>query len=593
MQIFQLQIKNFRGIKEGKVDFNGHSLLIGGNNVGKSTVCEALDLVLGPERLSRAFSIDEHDFYKSTYLDDEGNPIHIVIRVVLGKLSEDLESKYSYNLAWWDPQTRTVFDQNNEAGETEKDSVEPVIVVEMRGFYDKNEDEFKADTFIVFPPQTDENTEPKKFSRSDKRNAGFLFLRTIRTGSRALSMEKGSLLDVILRMKEDDKTEMWEQTLGSLKSIDPKIHDLPQLNGILQEVESRVNNFIKLGNTDEKLGFYVSNLTREKLRKAITFFATTEYGDNLVPFYQLGTGAINALVFSMLTFIAELKGNVIFAMEEPEIALPPHTQRRIAKYVMNDMDQSIFTSHSPYIIEQFASENVIILSRTDDGKLTSTFLRLQDFIKAKTYKGNIKQTYAEAILSKGVILVEGKTEEDLFPAVCDVMEKSDPNFVSLDIAGISIVNVGSDAGQILKHAKLFHSLGIDVYAFYDKPDKNKAKAADTEKIEELCEKSVVIDYHGIEKFLTEETSADILKQFLLNNLDKVSNDKKVGLPDEEDEKIIREIATNILKKGKGDGLAANLIHLCKEEEIPLKLREFVREITQNQAFNNQSIYSLV
>ena len=39
------------------------------------------------------------------------------------------------------------------------------------------------------------------------------------------------------------------------------------------------------------------------------------------------------MVFSLLTFIAELKSNVIFAMEEPEIAIPPHTQRRIVQFL--------------------------------------------------------------------------------------------------------------------------------------------------------------------------------------------------------------------------------------------------------------------
>jgi len=46
-----------------------------------------------------------------------------------------------------------------------------------------------------------------------------------------------------------------------------------------------------------------------------------------VPFSRLSTGALNVLVFALLTYIADLRGpgSVIFAMEEPEIALPPHT----------------------------------------------------------------------------------------------------------------------------------------------------------------------------------------------------------------------------------------------------------------------------
>ncbi|WP_413770422.1 ATP-dependent nuclease, partial [Vibrio vulnificus] len=73
-----------------------------------------------------------------------------------------------------------------------------------------------------------------------------------------------------------------------------------------------------------------------------------------VPFQHVGTGTLNTLVLALLSFIAEVKkDNVIFAMEEPEIALPPHTQRRISKYLLEETTQCFVTSHSPYVIERF------------------------------------------------------------------------------------------------------------------------------------------------------------------------------------------------------------------------------------------------
>jgi putative ATP-dependent endonuclease of OLD family len=47
MKVAKLHIENFRGIKESTLLFLDHVVLIGDNNVGKSTVFEALDLVLG------------------------------------------------------------------------------------------------------------------------------------------------------------------------------------------------------------------------------------------------------------------------------------------------------------------------------------------------------------------------------------------------------------------------------------------------------------------------------------------------------------------------------------------------------------------
>ncbi len=53
MKIVQVRIANLRGIAEGTVHFEEHSVLVGDNDAGKSTLLEAIDLVLGQERLSR------------------------------------------------------------------------------------------------------------------------------------------------------------------------------------------------------------------------------------------------------------------------------------------------------------------------------------------------------------------------------------------------------------------------------------------------------------------------------------------------------------------------------------------------------------
>lgn len=67
MRVSRLSIENFRSIAKAELQFTGHTLLIGGNNVGKSTICEALDLVLGPDRLNRTPPVEEFDFRNANY----------------------------------------------------------------------------------------------------------------------------------------------------------------------------------------------------------------------------------------------------------------------------------------------------------------------------------------------------------------------------------------------------------------------------------------------------------------------------------------------------------------------------------------------
>ena len=94
MRITRLKINNFRGIKKGELLFDAHVVLVGDNNSGKSTVLEAIDLVLGPERLSRRPIVDEHDFYAGEYKTADGTPVEIIIEVLV------IAFFYSGDIVW-------------------------------------------------------------------------------------------------------------------------------------------------------------------------------------------------------------------------------------------------------------------------------------------------------------------------------------------------------------------------------------------------------------------------------------------------------------------------------------------------------------
>ncbi len=106
MKVVKLSIENFRGIQSTELLFDGHTLLVGSNNVGKSTLCEALDLVLGPERLNRFPPIDEFDFYNARYLAATANggdpaPIPLRIEAVIIGLSAEIDAKCGGHIEFW------------------------------------------------------------------------------------------------------------------------------------------------------------------------------------------------------------------------------------------------------------------------------------------------------------------------------------------------------------------------------------------------------------------------------------------------------------------------------------------------------------
>lgn len=568
MRIRSLNIKNFRSVANGKILFPGHTVVIGGNSVGKSTMCEALDLCLGPGRLSRSNPINEHDFYQRRYIDlDNNTPIAIELEVVLTDLTPDLETKFRTHREYWNVETNSLLDEKAKPEDTDLDHVLPALRIKFEGLYDAEEDEFTAETYFASPPPED-GLNRARVSRPAKRSLGFIYLRALRTGSRALSLERGSLLDLILRLKDKDadRSAMWKETLKALEDFKPPIDKIPQLRHVLDEIDGRVRRFVSMSKDDQAFHLYPSALTRDDLRKSITLFGASARSNARVPHWRLGSGVINALIFSLLTFIAELKDNVIFAMEEPEIAIPPHTQRRIVQFLQKNMDQSILTTHSPFVLEQFSPENVVLLERGTNGALGGRQIEVSG-IKGKTYHGNLRRILAESMLGNGVICVEGVSDAEVLHAASNVLESRDDElpYTPLDLSGVTVVQCEGDGG-ILSYGQFFKDLGLKTYAFYDL-QKNKAIKV---KIKALFDGAWELKQTGIEYLLAEETDIDVVRTFLVtaSDLDDYPSNKNNKYDKSLDDDDTRLIAKRVLKQRKGSRYAEKLVEMCSNEQLP-------------------------
>lgn len=438
MKIYSVAIENFRGIHSARLVLPDHAVLIGDNNTGKSSVFEAIDLALGPDRLSRRPPVDEHDFYQGRYLPtpnpeapdgaEPGPAPKITIEVTITNLSPEQEARFGANVEWLNTATGNFYQEANPAG-VDAAEIKAALRVTFVGEYDPDEDDFVGNSY--FTRSLSEDETPASFSKKDKQHCGFLFLRSLRTGSRALSLEHGSLLDIILRLKEI-RPQMWEGTIGTLAAFDVASDPAIGISGVLESIDKSLKKYVPR-EWGVKPHLKVSNLTREHLRKVITAFIATGAGDHAAPFFRQGTGTINMLVLAMLSQIAEDKQNVIFAMEEAETAIPPYAQKRIVHELRKLSAQSLFTSHSPYVLEEFSLEETVILSRSDDGQLSQSKIELPESIKHKRYRQDFRTRFCEGLLSRRVLIAEGATEATSFPVVARRLAELNPaTYASLE-----------------------------------------------------------------------------------------------------------------------------------------------------------------
>lgn len=576
MRIVKVAIKNFRGIKDGEIYFPNHGVLVGDNNTGKSTILEAIDLVLGPERMKYRPVIDEHDFYAGDYLDADKKAIELTAEVIIADLSEEQETYFRDNIEWWNKKSSTLLTEPPAEG-TDSVDVVSALRVKFVGHYDDEEDDFVGDTYFLSPPK--ENGELITFKTKDKRQCGFLFLRTLRTGSRALSLERGSLLDIILDLSEV-KLKMWEETLGQLRNV--SVAENPELgvSNILTGVQEALRSFVPSDwGTNPQIK--VSDLTRESLRKNLNVFIATGAKsiaglDHIAPFKKQGTGTINTLVLSMLSMIAELKKNVIFAMEEPEIAIPPHTQKRIISSIRNRSSQAIFTSHSPYVLEEFDPSEVIVLQNTD-GLIRSVVASFPATVKRKQFKEQFRKKYCEALLSKRVLIAEGRTEYDSIPVAARRLSELDSvKYSSLEALGISIIDAETDS-QIEPIGALLKSLGKRVYAIYDKQE-NIQKA----KIIAAVDIGFESPMKSFEKLLLTSVPVTRLKKFVEGLVTDGDWPAHIVSPTASSTDVeVQDALQTYFGWAKGAAGAANLIETCDLSEIPEFIRNSIEAIKKD------------
>lgn len=581
MQIHKIEVENFRGISSASLILPKHVVLIGDNNTGKSTILEAIDLALGPDRLVRRPPVDEHDFFLGKYrvaedaAGDEGAPQadvpppdapKIKVEVTIGALSEEQQARFAGHIEWLNTKTYELFDEPNPAGIDAAD-IATALRVTFLGWYEEEEDDFFGESYFTRSLLDDE--VPDKFGKRDKQLCGFLYLRSVRTGTRALSLEHGSLLDIILRLK-DLRPKMWEDTLTELGQLDVGADPALGLTGVLESINNALKRYVPK-EWGARPHLRVSSLTREHLRKVITAFVATGPGDHAAPFFRQGNGTINMLVLAMLSQIAADKQNVIFAMEEVETAIPPYAQKRIVHELRKLAAQSIVTSHSPYVLEEFGLEETVILSRDDAGLLTHAKVTLPESVKHKRYRQEFRTRFCEALLSRRVLIAEGATEATSLPVVARRLAELNPaKYSPFEALGICTVDANGES-QVADLGKLYRSLGKTVFAVCDKQT-DEAKAA----IEAAVDKLYMHDEKGFESLVLKNTTQVALDRFCdalqwpPHLTAKYPNPKANAV----------SALSDYFAWAKGNWGIADFLAQCTEAEIPLWIRDACADVRQ-------------
>ena len=397
MRIEKVHIKGFRNFDDVVVELGEKTLIFGPNDSGKTNFLHALRILFDPSLSARDFELTTSDFNCRT------NPDRVEITATLCDVHEGcLISAFGGNLA----EGRTVIGYTcNREGDyrflvgNEKTGIEPV----QSRFYIK---------YLVLE-----------------------YVNSTRDAARFLKRSQTALLEAARNARNEDDAHNDDVSIkgiqNSLESLNDGISGLHYITNALKSVNDEMARMSAL-NEGYEARLVAGNTDAGKLLDNLKL----AYLSDDAPLTFGGEGRSNQLFFSTWLSQRNIKKPVekvsIVAIEEPEAHLHPQQQRALAKYLSGCIDgQVLLTTHSPQIVERFASDALVKMG--SEGKPTCSGIELRRKIDALGYRLN--PIVAEVFFSRGVFLVEGPSEIVFFRALAAAIG------IDLDRENLSILSV--------------------------------------------------------------------------------------------------------------------------------------------------------
>lgn len=499
MRIKELHIKNFRNFDEEvtivpKV-VNGMDMvvLVGENNSGKTSILTILHYLFNPERSIRTLEFQETDFYN---IDEP-----IKVQIILSDLSDELRSHFV-----------GMVDSNEIEGKEEW-----FLPLVFNCVYDKDTKE--SEPSLVYGRQVE-----RPMSFADKRLISFYYQDALRD-HRSIKPNKCSLFGRILQQIDLSAEET--VILEKLDEAGNSLKDNGDISSFITGISEVTRRIIEMPNINNLLKLTIAASSSVDIKKSIQLQLKHGENDRYLNIEQLGLGLQSVLtvsVFRAFAGIGKLREG-IFAIDEPESHLYPHSQRSMFREIMelSKMRQVWVATHSPSLLEWINPRQVCLVRKKVEGGVKTIQLP-NDFPEAyiASYEKHLDVGKADAFFSKAVLLVEGPTEQGLFPAL-GLSYSRFSELYDLDRTGISVINAGGK-NNIKALIQLLKNFDIPSAAMIDYDSKDKKHEAELEKIKAISDNLYELPRHDdmgdIEGFLCLRAPIEGLVTFLEQSLSR-------------------------------------------------------------------------
>ena len=435
MKLKQIKIKNFRGYLDNIFDVNNLSVIIGENDVGKSTIIDALDIFFND------LKPDFNDL--NVYRDINSNIVEISCSFEIEK-NKDI-----------------ILDSSSKTTLEEEYLLNKDNLLEISKIYDFSSTKIKESVRIIakHPKNFEKSlitlkiTELKKIVKELKLDVEDIDkrvkkdIRRIIFENTRLDFDEEYIIETSI--KDTDIQDIYEKIKNELPVYlpfradrtntdkDKEVNDTTKaitktavsalenkFNDIKEDIKSQIqeladNTLKKLKNFDKNIAKDLkANIDTKSLETLFSFTFNCEDG---ISFNKRGSGVKRLMLLSF--FLAEKERennnkNIIYAIEEPETSQHPNFQimliNSLKELACSDNHQVILTTHTPEIVKMVNKENLIFIQKDLDNH--SIIIENGDNIEISKVADTLG--ILPFVSYKGVIFVEGTTDRKFFKNLC-------------------------------------------------------------------------------------------------------------------------------------------------------------------------------